>query len=358
MIVAVRIRKIVMRRAKENEFAPLIRALQTIQFSLESPSPPHVLLAAQTREEFIAQRVPSHCKVTPRKLRGTRVRPRRKAGSNPALIAQWPDDGLAEGLSPTLLVVLSGEADIQIADYTVSCREGDVLFLPAHIPKFEGSRVHYEKVTPESHCDLLIMNFLAVGLHSLEAYICHSRGSLHTMGEAGERCWLVSREITLIFETMAEIAQHGAGPESAFYLFASVISLLKHNLESGKCFSPRDFPSQSLSMENYSPISKAKEYMKNHLYTPLSIDLVARWVGLSRNVFVQQFRRESGESFHEFLTRQRLEQAKVLLLQSNLSIEVISSRVGVSPGQLRNLFHENAHCTPRDFRQNARKVRI
>jgi transcriptional regulator GlxA family with amidase domain len=81
-------------------------------------------------------------------------------------------------------------------------------------------------------------------------------------------------------------------------------------------------------------------------------------VGLSRNVFVQQFRKETGESFLEYLTRQRLEQAKVLLCQSNLSIEVISGRIGLSSGQLRNLFHDKLQCTPREFRQNQRKVRI
>lgn len=344
--------------AKDSAFAPLLGALKRIQFSLESASPPCVMLAAPTMEEFNAQQLPPHCKVIRRKLHGKRVRMRSRNIYSPSFIARWPLDKLVEGISPTMLIVLSGHADIQIVDYMVHCYGGDVLFLPAGVPKSEGSRVHYEKVTPESYCDLLVIDFLSVGLHNLEVSICHSRGDQHTASKIGERCWVASRELSLIFDTLSEIAQHGRSIESAFFLFAAAISLLKQNIELGKCFTLQDFPSQSSSMDDYSPISKAQEYIQNHLYTSLSINLVARWVGLSRNIFAQQFRKETGESFHEFLTRQRLEQAKVLLCQSNLSIEIISSRIGLSSGQLRNLFHDYYQCTPREFRQNQRKVHV
>jgi len=278
--------------AKDSAFAPLLGALKRIQFSLESASPPCVMLAAPTMEEFNAQQLPPHCKVIRRKLHGKRVRMRSRNIYSPSFIARWPLDKLVEGISPTMLIVLSGHADIQIVDYMVHCYGGDVLFLPAGVPKSEGSRVHYEKVTPESYCDLLVIDFLSVGLHNLEVSICHSRGDQHTASKIGERCWVASRELSLIFDTLSEIAQHGRSIESAFFLFAAAISLLKQNIELGKCFTLQDFPSQSSSMDDYSPISKAQEYIQNHLYTSLSINLVARWVGLSRNILPSSFARK------------------------------------------------------------------
>jgi len=341
--------------AKDSAFAPLLGALKRILFSLESDPSPCVMLAAQTMEEFKAQQLPPNCKVTRRKLHGKRIRVR---NCNSNLIARWPQDGLVEIVSPMLLVVLSDNVDICIVDYVVHCNVGDVFFFPARIPKFDSLHMYHDKVKPEAHYDLLLIDFLAVGLHSLAAYICHFRDGHLMPPDIGESCWIDSREISLIFDAISEIAQRGESAKSTFHLFIAVILLLEQGIARGKCLTLEATPSRSLIMDDYSPIAKAQEYIQNHLYTSLSIDLVARWVGLSRNVFVQQFRKETGETFLEYLTRQRLEQAKVLLCQSNLSIEIISGRIGLSSGQLRNLFHDKLQCTPREFRKNQRKVCI
>jgi AraC family transcriptional activator FtrA len=95
--------------------------------------------------------------------------------------------------------------------------------------------------------------------------------------------------------------------------------------------------------------------MQNHLYISLSIDQVARWVGLSRSTFVKRFREATGETFQEHLTGLRLEQAKVLLSQTNLPVDHISKRIGLSSAQLRNLFHAKHQCTPREFRDSQKK---
>jgi AraC-like DNA-binding protein len=341
---------------KDTEFLPLQNALNRILLGLESSAPPPIMLAVQTMEEFKSQKLPDHCKVRKRKIHGPRVpfRGRRRI-SNPAIIARWPQDGLMEGTWPALLFVLDGEADIHLVNYMVHSRAGDIMFLPARIPKLDGLRPHYEKVTPESHCDLLFLSFISTGLHTLEAHICHSRGDQHLPPGIGENCWFTSRAICLLFDAISEITQNDGSDESTFYLVAAVVSLFKQVVDQGKCFTNRDFPSQSLSLDNRTPISKALEYIQNHLNRPLSIDLVARWVGLSRTVFIRNFRDETNESFKEYLTRLRLEQAKVLLRQTTLPVDHISDRVGLSSGQLRNLFHEKCQCTPKEFRLRQRK---
>jgi AraC-like DNA-binding protein len=333
---------------RNDDFAPLVGVLQRFQFSLKSDTPP-ILLAAQTREDFKAQQLPPHCVVTPRKLRGKRVRTRKSSSGNSSVIARWPQDGLVESSSPSLLLVLDGHADIDIADYRVRCGSGDVVFLPARIPKLDGSRPHYEKATPESHCDLLFISFLPIGLHNISIHICHSRGNRHEMSGAGETCWLTSQPVSLLFDALAEIAQSG-NSKSTFHLVAAVLLLINEGLEQGKCYDPKDFPARSLSTDTQDPISKAHEYMQNHLSRPLSIDLVAHWVGLSRTLFIRQFREKIGKTFKAHLTELRLEEAKVLLTTSHLSIDSISKRVGLTSGQLRNLFHDRFQCAPRDFR--------
>jgi len=339
--------------AKNSEFVPLLGALKRIQFSLESVSPPCVMLAAQTREEFLNQKLPAHCRVSSRKIRGQRIAVRgRDRVENPQVLARWPQDDLVEGTSPQLFFVLDGEADIPIADYVVHCHTGDIIFCPPGIVKMGGARPHYQKVTPEAHCDLLVIGFIAHGVGNSTASICHSRGDQHRTSEPGESCWMASHAIKQILDTLSSMAQQEWETKSTFHLAAAAVALLIHDLEQGKCFSNHDFPSQSASLRGLTPISKALEYMQNHLYTSLSIDQVARWVGLSRSTFVKRFREATGETFQEHLTGLRLEQAKVLLSQTNLPVDHISKRVGLSSGQLRNLFHAKHQCTPREFRDS------
>ena len=334
-----------------DDFSPLSAALRSIHFSLKSGAS-RIFIAAPTKENFTAQNISTAVTVMRRRLHGELVRARESSSLNSSVIARWLQDGLVESASPSLLFVLNGKADIEIADYRVHCRTGDVMFLPARIPKLDGSRPHYENATTESHCDLLFISFLPIGLHNITIHICHSRGKRHEMSSAGETCWLTSQPISLVFDALTEIAQSGKHTKSTFHLVVAVTLLLIENLEQGKCYDPADFPARSLSNETQDPISKAREYMRNHLDRSLSIDLVAHWVGLSRTLFIRQFREETKESFKAYLTRLRLEEAKVLLRETTISIEHISRRVGLSSGQLRNLFDAESQCTPREFRRS------
>ena len=50
---------------------------------------------------------------------------------------------------------------------------------------------------------------------------------------------------------------------------------------------------------------------------------------------------------------QRLEKAVQLLRETEMSVFHVSWYVGLKPGQLRNLFHENYGCTPKEFRRQS-----
>jgi AraC-like DNA-binding protein len=344
------------RSAQEPPFAALQQVMLQIESWLARDGATRVIVGAPTLEEFERQKLPPHCKAARCKLRGPRVPTRgNRLKEHPIVVARWPQDALVESTSPALLFVLDGEADVQFADYVVRGRAGDSFFLPARIPKRDGSGPHYDKITPESRCDLLFLSLTSVGLHSVEAHICHSRGKKHEMSSAGENCWLTSRAICLLLDALSETTKNEVNSQSAFHLIAAVVSLLRQEIVQGRCFDPRVFPSTSSAVDNYTPISKAAEYIQNHLYGRISIDVVARWVGLSRTVFIRRFREETGETFKEHLTRLRLEQAGVLLLQTSLTVEQISQRVGLSPGQLRNLFHTKHGCSPAKFRRSQNK---
>jgi len=341
---------------KNSEFAPLLGALKEIQFWLESERPPQVLVAAPTVEEFKKQQLPPHCRVQRRKIHGPRVpvRGRRQLEHYRLSSANWPNDGLVESIYSAWYFVISGKADIRIADYAVHCQAGDIIFIPARIPKLDGTRPHYEKTTPDAHCDLFMLRSGAIQFDGVGTGICHSRGDKHTHPAEGEGCLVKHPLLSFLTTGLGEELQNRGNTKSTFHLLLGLVLLVQQEIEQGRGFSSWQFPSESPLSYQHDSIQHAVQYIQNHLDRSLSIDQMAHWVGLSRTAFIKLFREQTGETFNSHLTALRLQRAVDYLLHSNLPIERISSRVGLTSGQLRNLFQRKYQCSPREFRRSSK----
>ena len=75
-------------------------------------------------------------------------------------------------------------------------------------------------------------------------------------------------------------------------------------------------------------ITKAKEYIQAHYAEELSLRQVSSAVNSSLFYFCKQFRKATGLSFTEFVSRTRIEKAKNLLLNPNLRVSEIAFNVG------------------------------
>lgn len=76
------------------------------------------------------------------------------------------------------------------------------------------------------------------------------------------------------------------------------------------------------------PIRKAKEYIQNHYGEPITLEEVSGEVGLSPTYFSVLFKKTEGEGFARYLINVRMEQAKVLLRETNLPVVEICKKVG------------------------------
>jgi AraC-like DNA-binding protein len=345
--------------SKNTNFIPLLGVLKQMQFWLESASPPQIMLAAPAIEEFNGQKLPSHCKVTRRKIYGTRVPVRGRSRHLKEFglsLAHWPEDALTEGMQSMLVVVINGQPEIRVADYSVHCRPGDFLLVPAHLPKFSGKRHPHHKVTAGTHYDLALFFHGTLSLSSLGMRICHYHNEEDSPSGHGEACWLKSHFLGQMFTGLEEYLQKNNERKCAPRLLAGFVALFQEEIESGHAFDALEFPSDSPLTRYQDPIEHAQEYIQNHLDRPLSIDVVARWVGLSRSVFTRSFRTATNQSFTDYLTEQRLEQAKVLLADTDLSVVRIGEKISLSPRRLQRLFQEKYRCTPREFRLSQRKT--
>lgn len=92
-------------------------------------------------------------------------------------------------------------------------------------------------------------------------------------------------------------------------------------------------------------------FIDDHLEQPLSIDNLAERAYLSRYHFIRLFRRCFYVTPHQYLTRKRLEKARELLADSQMTITEICFAVGFeSVGSFSTLFHRDVGWSPSIYR--------
>ncbi len=100
------------------------------------------------------------------------------------------------------------------------------------------------------------------------------------------------------------------------------------------------------------PIRQAKQYIQNHYSEPITQEEVSGIVGLSPAYFSVLFKKVEGEGFARYLISVRIEQAKILLRESNLSVSEICRKVGYN--DLKHFIHtfeKNAGIKPATYRK-------
>ncbi|MDO5041834.1 MAG: AraC family transcriptional regulator, partial [Peptoniphilus sp.] len=85
----------------------------------------------------------------------------------------------------------------------------------------------------------------------------------------------------------------------------------------------------------------------------LSVTILAEMVNLTPAYLCVLFKQATGKTINEYLTQERLNQAKNLLTHSNIHLYDICYRVGYfSPSYFSRMFKKYVGVTPREYREN------
>jgi AraC family transcriptional regulator len=107
--------------------------------------------------------------------------------------------------------------------------------------------------------------------------------------------------------------------------------------------------------ELYRRLYRAKDFIASSFDQPLTIYAMARVACLSPTHFLRTFRQVFQQTPHQFLVAHRLEQARNLLLSTNLGVTEICLRVGFeSLGSFSALFRKRTGLSPEQFRRAKR----
>ena len=113
---------------------------------------------------------------------------------------------------------------------------------------------------------------------------------------------------------------------------ALIVHLLQH------------YGTQRPTLRTYSGLSKQRlqqvvDYIQTHLDRDLSLFELATIAQLSAHYFAQLFKQSTGMTPHQYVIRARVDRAKQLLTQTNLTIAEIARSVGFADQS-----HLNRHC--------------
>lgn len=100
-------------------------------------------------------------------------------------------------------------------------------------------------------------------------------------------------------------------------------------------------------------ISQIIEYIDSNYSNQITLNSISGRFYINSSYISRLFKQEANESFIEYLTRKRLEEAKQLLLHTNYRIYEISQMIGYNNNKyFSQLFEKETGMTPREFRRS------
>lgn len=133
--------------------------------------------------------------------------------------------------------------------------------------------------------------------------------------------------------------------------------------DSGSPPEPKEEQARQLKARNdpfayYARLRRVREHVDQHLEETLDLSALAPVAAMSVGGFGRFFREATGQAFHDWLVRRRLERAIVLIRDHNVPIGRVAETVGFgSERTFRRLFQREFGCTPSRFRSRMRAGR-
>jgi AraC-like DNA-binding protein len=346
-------------KPSENEIEPLIPILQSQVIPCwERFGADRLAVTAKTLKQFNDASPPALMRTSVKKRVGKKTSGRNK-GSNYKIgsyLQVWQEDNLAVYRYPALIFMLEGQADFQVGDYVIHCPQDHFLLFASGMPRPMGGRPHFEENnTAQRKCSILWF-FAPPGTNSVISYVCHSEGEKHF----GDEYRIVHRlPIIHLFQLLIEELENRPSERKDVspQLLEAFLHLFLDELQQGHFQRAGHSSHISFSENSVSSIEQARRYITTHLNKTLTAENVAQAVYMSRSNFLQHFKHETGQTFHEFMIGQRMEEAGRLLSEGHWSINYVSQYVGLRPAQFRVQFKKYFGKPPSEFREKLAKER-
>jgi len=212
---------------------------------------------------------------------------------------------------------------------------GDIFIVPAHI---NHAVVH----THESE-ELLVTLNPSFFTQSADEFTNGDRLELlPTFAQSDPLIYSIGRSL----KSALELPQQG----DRLYIDALTTTLSLHLLRNYCSRSPR-LQSYNDGLPRYK-LNLVLDYIRAHLHEDIQLTNLAAIAGISQYYFLRLFKRSTGITPHRYLQQQRLEQAKVLLKQRQMTIADIALECGfANQTHFTKSFRQSTGVTPKTYQQ-------
>lgn len=231
---------------------------------------------------------------------------------------------------PLLLVyVCEGSLFVELESEGYEANAGQVILLDCQQPHY-----YYAK----KYVEFFYIHFDGPQAHEVCKYLTSINGGILFQSENTQR---IRQEL----EDIVQFYENG-NSESAIASSSRIYHL----------FTQLDNPNRSLRLQkNDDSINRTVAYIRKNVGKKMSLQELAKLSGLSVYYFSHLFKELTGQSPTEFVIHSRIDQAKILLVNTNLSIAEIAQQVGYpNSGNLITLFTQRVGCSPSQFRKDTR----
>lgn len=133
-----------------------------------------------------------------------------------------------------------------------------------------------------------------------------------------------------------------------------LVEILKKIIKARKKDEKSDFESLLDKSGGYKNtiIVKAQRYVCEHVEEDINLNMIANYLNISRSYFCTIYKQETGESFGEFIVKQKMKRAKKLLVEENMKVYEVCHRLGYSDkNNFSKLFKKNVGVTPLEYKK-------
>ena len=114
------------------------------------------------------------------------------------------------------------------------------------------------------------------------------------------------------------------------------------------------FMAQTPQKAEEDSITTVAQYLHEHYAEKLSLELLAEMAGYSKQTLIHKFRERYGKTPIEYLTAVRINQAKLLLVNTHRSVGQIAKLCGYeNTYYFSNTFKKQVQMSPLQFRQKS-----
>jgi AraC-like DNA-binding protein len=284
---------------------------------------------------------------------------------------KWESAGVHAVRYPYLAAVIEGEIDWRIGitqstlthpDYNIAecdyliipVQQGNFFFMPPGTAYSDGTNFHWDRSAPKKKQAIIFsMLILPTG------FMCHFCRSTATEHICHPQIFLSSPQVHTLARMLEDQLLHGNCEDAIIRgLLQAILGYAEHALEEEIIVQPNKNNSSLFgnSLENQDIAKDALQRAKNHiemnLKEVLNPDSIARHSYISARQLDRYFLSELGVNTMRYVTDRRMQTAKGLLQDTDLSVKQIGMLVGYNnPSSFVQVFKRHVGQSPGNFRE-------